>query len=121
MAFTTDSFVVRPLFFPGGDIGELAVNGTVNDLAMRGAKPLYLSAGFILEEGLPMNDLGRIATSMARACRETGVQLVTGDTKVVGKGQGDGVYINTSGIGLIAEGIDIGPARAQVGDVIIVS
>ena len=99
MAFTTDSFVVRPLFFPGGDIGELAVNGTVNDLAMRGARPMYLSAGFILEEGLPMDALGRIAASMARACRQAGVQLVTGDTKVVGKGQGDGVYINTSGIG----------------------
>jgi len=120
-AFTTDSFVVRPLFFPGGDIGELAVNGTVNDLAMRGAKPLYLSAGFILEEGLAMDALGRIAASMARACRQAGVQLVTGDTKVVGKGQGDGVYINTSGIGLIAEGVDIGPARAQPGDVVMVS
>ena len=121
IAFTTDSFVVRPLFFPGGNIGELAVNGTVNDLAMRGAKPLYLSAGFILEEGLPMNDLGRIATSMARACQKAGVQLVTGDTKVVGKGQGDGVYINTSGIGVIPDGVDIGPTRAQPGDVVIVS
>jgi hydrogenase expression/formation protein HypE len=121
MAFTTDSFVVRPLFFPGGDIGELAVNGTVNDLAMRGAKPMYLSAGFILEEGLPMDTLGRIAASMGRACQSAGVQLVTGDTKVVGKGQGDGVYINTSGIGVIAEGVDIGPTRAQPGDVVIVS
>jgi hydrogenase expression/formation protein HypE len=121
IAFTTDSFVVRPLFFPGGDIGELAVNGTVNDLAMRGAKPIYLSAGFILEEGLPMDALGRIATSMARACRQAGVQLVTGDTKVVGKGQGDGVYINTSGIGVITGDVDIGPARAQPGDVVIVS
>ncbi len=121
MAFTTDSFVVRPLFFPGGDIGELAVNGTVNDLAMRGARPMYLSAGFILEEGLPMDALGRIVASMARACQKAGVQLVTGDTKVVGKGQGDGVYINTSGIGLIADGIDIGPTRAQPGDVVIVS
>jgi hydrogenase expression/formation protein HypE len=121
MAFTTDSFVVRPLFFPGGNIGELAVNGTVNDLAMRGARPLYLSAGFILEEGLPMETLGRIATSMGQACQAAGVQLVTGDTKVVGKGQGDGVYINTSGIGLIAEGVDIGPTRAQPGDVVIVS
>jgi hydrogenase expression/formation protein HypE len=121
IAFTTDSFVVRPLFFPGGDIGELAVNGTVNDLAMRGAKPMYLSAGFILEEGLPMDALGRIANSMARACRQAGVQLVTGDTKVVGKGQGDGVYINTSGIGVIAGDVDIGPTRAQPGDVVILS
>lgn len=121
LAFTTDSFVVRPLFFPGGDIGELAVNGTVNDLAMRGARPMYLSAGFILEEGLPMDALGRIAASMARACRKAGVQLVTGDTKVVGKGQGDGIYVNTSGIGVIAEGIDIGPTRAQPGDVVMVS
>jgi len=121
IAFTTDSFVVRPLFFPGGDIGELAVNGTVNDLAMRGAKPLYLSAGFILEEGLPMGDLGRIAASMARACDLAGVQIVTGDTKVVGKGQGDGVYINTSGIGLVTSGVDIGPTRAQPGDVVLVN
>src|SRR5512139_3848959 len=90
LAFTTDSYVVSPLFFPGGDIGELAVNGTVNDLSMRGARPMYLSAGFILEEGLPMDALGRIAASMARACRQAAVQLVTGDTKVVGKGQGDG-------------------------------
>jgi len=121
MAFTTDSFVVKPLFFPGGNIGELAVNGTVNDLAMRGARPLYLSAGFVLEEGLPMEALGRIAASMAHACQKAGVQLVAGDTKVVGKGQGDGVYINTSGIGVIAEGVDIGPARAQPGDIVMVS
>lgn len=121
MAFTTDSFVVRPMFFPGGDIGELAINGTVNDLAMRGARPLYLGAGFILEEGLPMDALGRIAASMARACRAADVRLVAGDTKVVGKGQGDGVYINTSGIGLIVEGVDIGPTRAQPGDVVLVS
>jgi hydrogenase expression/formation protein HypE len=102
-------------------MGELAVNGTVNDLAMRGAKPMYLSAGFILEEGLAMDTLGRIAASMARACRKAGVQLVTGDTKVVGKGQGDGVYINTSGLGVIAGGVDIGPTRAQPGDVVLVS
>ncbi len=121
IAFTTDSFVVKPLFFPGGDIGELAVNGTVNDLAMHGARPLYLSAGFILEEGLPMGALGLIAASMARACQKAGVQLVAGDTKVVGKGQGDGVYINTSGIGLIAPGVDIGPTRARPGDVVIVN
>ncbi len=121
MAFSTDSFVVSPIFFPGGNIGELAVNGTVNDLAMSGAQPLFLSAGFILEEGLPMDELGQIAASMADACREAGVQLVTGDTKVVNKGHGDGLYINTSGIGLIPPGVDIGPALAQPGDAVIVS
>ena len=120
-AFTTDSFVVSPLFFPGGDIGELAVNGTVNDLAMRGARPLYLSAGFILEEGLPMDSLGRIVTSMAAAARAAGVQVATGDTKVVQKGHGDGVYINTSGIGVIPQGIRIGPDLARPGDVLLVS
>ena len=121
VAFTTDSFVVSPLFFPGGDIGELAVNGTVNDLAMTGAKPLYLSAGFILEEGLPMETLGRICASMARACREADVQIATGDTKVVNRGHGDGIFINTSGIGLIAEGANIAPNRAEPGDAVIVS
>jgi len=120
-AFTTDSFVVSPLFFPGGDIGELAVNGTVNDLAMRGAKPLYLSAGFILEEGLAMDDLGRLVTSMAAAARAAGVQVATGDTKVVQKGHGDGLYINTSGIGVIPAGIEIGPEQARPGDVVLVS
>ena len=121
LAFTTDSFVVSPLFFPGGDIGELAVNGTVNDLAMSGARPMYLSAGFILEEGLPMEALGRIATSVAEACRQAGVQLVAGDTKVVNKGHGDGLYINTSGIGVIPRGVNVAPSRAQPGDVVIVS
>ncbi len=121
LAFTTDSFVVSPLVFPGGDIGELAVNGTVNDLAMSGAKPLFLSAGFILEEGLPMNSLGQIATSVANACRKAGVQLVAGDTKVVNKGHGDGLYINTSGIGLIPSGVNIAANRAQAGDAVIVS
>jgi hydrogenase expression/formation protein HypE len=121
VAFTTDSFVVSPLFFPGGSIGELAVNGTVNDLAMTGAKPLYLSVGFILEEGLPMETLGRITASMARACKEANVQIATGDTKVVNRGHGDGVFINTSGIGLIPEGVHIAPDRAAPGDVIIVS
>ncbi len=121
LAFTTDSFVVSPLIFPGGDIGELAVNGTVNDLAMSGARPLFLSAGFILEEGLPMETLGQIATSVAKACREAGVQLVTGDTKVVNKGHGDGLYINTSGIGVIPAGIHIAPDHAQPGDAVIVS
>ncbi len=121
LAFTTDSYVVNPLFFPGGNIGELAVNGTVNDLAMSGASPLVLSAGFILEEGLPMETLGRIANSMARACKAAGVQVAAGDTKVVNRGHGDGVYINTSGIGVIPEGVEIGPDKAQSGDVVIVS
>ena len=121
IAFTTDSFVVSPLFFPGGNIGELAVYGTVNDLVMRGAKPLYLSAGFILEEGLPMETLGNIVTSMAQACQKAGVKIATGDTKVVQKGHGDGVYINTSGIGVIPSGVDIGPANAKPGDVVLVS
>ncbi|HEX8992961.1 MAG TPA: hydrogenase expression/formation protein HypE, partial [Anaerolineales bacterium] len=121
LAFTTDSFVVSPLIFPGGDIGELAVNGTVNDLAMSGAVPLYLSAGFILEEGLPMETLGRICVSMARACEAAGVQIAAGDTKVVNKGHGDGVYINTSGIGRVPDGVHIGPAEARPGDMVIVS
>jgi len=121
LAFTTDSYVVSPLFFPGGDIGELAVNGTINDLAMRGARPLFLSAGFILEEGLPMETLGRIVTSMAAACKAANVKIVTGDTKVVQKGHGDGVYINTSGIGVIPEGVDIAPQNARPGDAVLVS
>ncbi len=121
LAFTTDSFVVSPLVFPGGDIGELAVNGTVNDLAMSGARPLFLSAGFILEEGLPMETLGHIATSVAAACKFAGVQLVAGDTKVVNKGHGDGLYINTSGIGMIPSSVNIAPNRAQPGDAVIVS
>jgi len=121
LAFTTDSFVVSPLFFPGGNIGELAVYGTLNDLAMRGAKPLYLSAGFILEEGLQMETLGNIVTAMAAACKKTGVKIATGDTKVVQKGHGDGIYINTSGIGVIPAGVDIGPANARPGDVVLVS
>ena len=121
LAFSTDSFVISPLVFPGGDIGELAVNGTVNDVAMSGAKPLFLSAGFILEEGLPMETLGQLVESFGRACRTAGVQLVTGDTKVVNKGHGDGLYINTSGIGLIPPGIQIGPDRARPGDAVLVS
>jgi hydrogenase expression/formation protein HypE len=120
-AFTTDSFVVSPLFFPGGDIGELAVNGTVNDLAMRGARPLVLSSGFILEEGLQMETLGRIVRSMAFACTAAGVKVATGDTKVVQKGHGDGIYINTSGIGVIPKGVRIAPNRARPGDVLLVS
>ncbi len=121
LAFSTDSFVVRPLFFPGGNIGDLAVNGTVNDLAMSGAQPLFLSAGFILEEGMPLEQLGTIANTMGAAAMTAGVTLVTGDTKVVDKGHGDGVYINTSGIGLIPAGVQIAPNRAQPGDLVIVS
>jgi hydrogenase expression/formation protein HypE len=121
LAYSTDSFVVRPLFFPGGSIGELAVNGTVNDLAMSGARPLYLSAGFILEEGFPVASLGDIVARMAEAARQAGVQIVTGDTKVVERGHGDGVYINTSGVGVIPDGVNIGPGRARPGDAIIVS
>ncbi len=121
LAMSTDSFVVQPLFFPGGNIGELAINGTVNDIAMSGAKPLYLSVGFIIEEGLPLTTLGQIVESMAAAAKTAGVQLITGDTKVVDKGHGDGVYINTSGVGLIPDGVEIGPHKAQAGDVVIIS
>jgi len=121
MAFSTDSFVVSPLIFPGGSIGELSVYGTINDLAMTGARPLFLSAGFILEEGLPMDTLGEITAAFAAACKQTDVQVVTGDTKVVNKGHGDGLYINTTGIGLIPPDVTIGPKNAQVGDAVIVS
>jgi hydrogenase expression/formation protein HypE len=121
LAFSTDSFVVKPLFFPGGNIGELAVNGTANDVAMSGAQPLFLSAGFILEEGLPMETLGRIAEAMGAAARRAGVKLVAGDTKVVGKGQGDGVYVNTSGIGVVPAGVNIAPHLARPGDAVILS
>jgi len=121
LAFSTDSFVVRPLFFPGGNIGDLAINGTVNDIAMSGATPLFLSTGFILEEGLSLDRLGVIAESMARAARRAGVMLVAGDTKVVDKGHGDGVYVNTSGVGLIPEGVEIAPHRARPGDAVLVS
>jgi hydrogenase expression/formation protein HypE len=120
-AFTTDSYVVRPLFFPGGDIGSLAVNGTVNDLAMCGARPLYLSAGFILEEGLPIETLWKIAVSMRQAADAAGVQLVTGDTKVVDRGKGDGIFINTAGIGTLLTDRCVGPASVRKGDVILVS
>ena len=121
LCFSTDSFVVTPLFFPGGNIGELAVNGTVNDLAMMGGKPLYLSCGFILEEGFPTEELSLIADAMGKAARAAGVSLVTGDTKVVEKGHGHGVYINTSGIGLIPAGREVGPGRARPGDAVVVS
>jgi hydrogenase expression/formation protein HypE len=121
LAFTTDSYVVNPLFFPGGCIGDLAVNGTVNDLAMSGAVPVALSAGFILEEGLELEVLGRVAQAMGAAAAAAGVPLVTGDTKVVERGHADGLYVNTSGIGLIPDGVDIGPERARPGDRVIVS
>jgi hydrogenase expression/formation protein HypE len=123
LAFTTDSFVVRPLIFPGGTIGDLAIYGTVNDLAMCGARPLYLSAGFILEEGLEMDTLRTVVNSMQEAAATAGVKLVTGDTKVVDKGKGDGIFVNTSGIGVIESNVKttIGPASVQVGDAVIVS
>jgi hydrogenase expression/formation protein HypE len=121
IAFSTDTFVVRPLFFPGGSIGHLAVNGTVNDLAMSGATPAYLSCGFVLEEGTEMSVVGRVANDIGAAARAAGVRVVTGDTKVVDAGHGDEVYVNTAGIGLVPEGIDIRPDRAARGDVVIVS
>lgn len=121
LAFSTDSFVVRPLFFPGGSIGDLAVNGTVNDLAMAGAEPKYLSTAFILEEGAALADLSRVATAMGRAAAVAGVRLVTGDTKVVDAGHGDTLFVNTAGIGVVPDGVDIRPERAAVGDVVIVS
>ena len=121
LAFTTDSFVVKPVFFPGGNIGSLAVHGTVNDLAMCGAEPLYLSAGLVLEEGFPMSDLERVVAGMAEACHNVGVSVVTGDTKVVDRGKGDGIYINTSGVGRVRDGVSVGPARATVGDAVLVS
>ena len=121
IAFSTDSYVVSPLFFPGGDIGTLAVNGTVNDLAMCGARPLYLSAGFILEEGLPMATLRRVVASMKAAAQAAGVTLVTGDTKVVDRGKGDGLFINTAGIGRIEAVADPHPGRVRPGDVVLLS
>jgi hydrogenase expression/formation protein HypE len=121
LAISTDSHVVFPLFFPGGDIGRLAVCGTVNDVAMLGANPLYLTAGFILEEGLPMETLQRVVASMKAAAEEAGVQIVAGDTKVVQKGKADGLYITTSGVGVIRPGLTIGGAQAKIGDVIILS
>jgi hydrogenase expression/formation protein HypE len=121
VALTTDSYVVSPLFFPGGDIGDLAVNGTVNDLSVTGATPLYLSAGFILEEGFPVADLTRIAESMRDAAAAAGVSIVTGDTKVVQRGKADGCYINTAGVGVLTRDVSLGVARARPGDAIIVS
>jgi len=121
LAITTDSYVVSPLFFPGGNIGELAVNGTVNDLAMVGAEPLCLTSGFIIEEGMPMDDLKRIIESMARAASSAGVKIVAGDTKVVDRGKGDGLFINTAGVGVIPEGVDLSPKNIREGDILIIS
>jgi hydrogenase expression/formation protein HypE len=121
LAFSTDSFVVRPLFFPGGSIGDLAVNGTVNDLAVSGARAAYLSCGFILEEGVELDTVTRVADRLGAAARAAGVEVVTGDTKVVEAGRGDGIYINTAGIGLIPAGVDLRPQRVVPGDVVIVS
>ena len=121
LAFSTDSFVVSPHFFPGGDIGRLAICGTVNDIATSGARPLYLSCGFVLEEGYPMDDLRRVCASMAEAAKEAGVRLVTGDTKVVNRGHGDGVFINTSGVGVVAPGVNLSGALCQPGDVVLVT
>ncbi len=121
LAMSTDSFVVQPLFFPGGSIGELAVNGTVNDLAVSGAEPRFLSASFILEEGFPLSRLAAIVQAMAVAAATAGVQIVTGDTKVVERGHGDGCYITTAGIGVLHDGIHVGPHRAQAGDAILIS
>jgi hydrogenase expression/formation protein HypE len=121
VAFTTDSYVVRPLFFPGGDIGTLAVNGTVNDLAMAGARPLYLSASFVLEEGLPVETLHRILESMRRAADAAGVQIVTGDTKVVDRGKGDGIFITTAGVGRIEHSLTIAPSSVRPDDAVLLS
>jgi hydrogenase expression/formation protein HypE len=121
VAMTTDSYVVKPIFFPGGDIGKLAVTGTVNDLAMAGAKPLYLTAGFILEEGFPLDQLWKIVKSMRKSADEAGVYIVTGDTKVVDKGKGDGIFINTSGIGVVEGKWEISPASVKPGDAVILS
>jgi hydrogenase expression/formation protein HypE len=121
IAFSTDSYVVRPRFFPGGNVGDLAVNGTINDVAMTGARPVALSVGLVLEEGMPLDELGVIVETMGRAARAAGVSIVTGDTKVVDAGSGDGVYVNTAGIGLVGPGVDLGPHRVRPGDAIIVS
>ena len=121
LAFTTDSYVVTPIFFPGGDIGKLAVCGTINDLSMSGARPLYLSAGFILEEGFPLRDLEAIIASMQKTAAQAGVQIVTGDTKVVNRGGADGIFINTAGLGRIPEGVDISGRNARAGDKVLVS
>lgn len=121
LSFSTDSYVVEPIFFPGGNIGDLAINGTVNDIAMGGARPLYLSVGLIMEEGFPVEDLQRILSAMGEAARKAGVQVVTGDTKVVPKGKADRIFINTSGFGTVPDGLDVSGANAKPGDLVIVS
>ena len=121
VAVTTDSYVISPLFFPGGDIGALSVCGTVNDLAVSGARPLYLTAGFIIEEGFPLGDLRKILDSMRRASAEAGVKVIAGDTKVVDRGKGDGVFINTAGFGIVGEGVDISPRNIMPGDKVLIS
>ncbi len=121
LAMTTDSYVVDPIIFPGGDIGSLAVHGTVNDLAMRGARPLYLTAGFILEEGLSLDVLGRVIRSMAEAAREAGVMIVAGDTKVVPRGKADRLFINTAGVGVVPPGVNVGGQYAQPGDIVLIN
>lgn len=121
LAFTTDSYIIQPIFFPGGNIGELAINGTVNDLSVGGAKPIYLSAAFIIEEGFPIEDLWKIVLSMKEAADKAGILIVTGDTKVVERGKGDKIFINTSGIGIVDENIDISPRNCRPGDVIIIN
>lgn len=121
LAFTTDSYVVSPLFFPGGNIGELSVYGTINDLSVSGAEPLFLTVGLIIEEGFPMDDLKRIISSMAEAANKAGVKIVAGDTKVVNKGKGDGIFINTSGIGLLYEGLNLSARNIKKGDLVIIS
>lgn len=121
LAFSTDTFVVKPIFFPGGDIGSLAVSGTVNDVLMKGGRPLYLSLGFVIEEGFPMGDLTRILESIRATAEEAEVSVVTGDTKVVGRGEADGIFINTTGVGIILPGVNVGGKKARVGDAIIVS
>ncbi|WP_353684160.1 hydrogenase expression/formation protein HypE [Thermodesulfovibrio sp. 3907-1M] len=121
LAITTDSYTVSPIFFPGGDIGDLAINGTVNDLAVVGAIPLYLTVGFILEEGFPISDFERVLNSISNAAKKAGVKIVAGDTKVVDKGKGDGIFINTSGIGIVPEGVELSPLKIEVGDKVIIS
>ena len=121
LAFSTDSYVVTPLFFPGGNIGDLAVHGTVNDLAVVGAEALYLTAGYIIEEGFPLADLKKIVASMAVASKKAGVRIVAGDTKVVNKGKADGLFINTSGIGVLREGAEIAASRIKAGDKVVIS
>jgi hydrogenase expression/formation protein HypE len=121
LAFTTDSYVVRPIFFPGGSIGDLAVNGTINDLAVAGARPLALSAGFVVEEGYPIDDLRRVAADLARAAERAGVSVAAGDTKVVERGKGDGLYVTSAGIGVVPRGVDLGPQLVEPGDRVLVS